>query len=101
MIREVAHLEIDPARTEDFLAGYRAAIPLFLAARGCRSVALERCVEQPGRFHLLVVWETLEDHTVHFRNSEDFQKWRGLVGAYFAAPPQVIHFKVEEPTTAN
>lgn len=101
MIREVAHLEIDPARTAGFLAGYRAAVPLFLAAKGCRSVALEQCVEQPGRFHLLIVWNTLEDHTVHFRNSEDFQKWRGLVGEYFVEPPQVVHFQVEKPITAD
>ena len=36
-------------------------------------------------------WETLENHTVDFRGSEDFTAWRGLVGQYFAAPPEVEH----------
>ena len=40
---------------------------------------------------LVVGWTTLEDHTVHFRGSDDFQAWRGLVGEFFAAPPQVEH----------
>lgn len=101
LIREIAHLDIDQSRIEGFLAGYREAIPLFLAAKGCHSVALERCIEQPGRFNLIIVWDTLEDHTVHFRNSDDFQKWRALVGSFFTAPPQVLHFEVEEPAMAQ
>ena len=36
-------------------------------------------------------WETLENHTVDFRGSEDFTAWRGLVGQYFALPPEVEH----------
>jgi hypothetical protein len=36
-------------------------------------------------------WETLENHTVDFRGSEDFTAWRALVGPYFAAPPEVEH----------
>lgn len=97
MIREVARLEIDESRIEDFLVGYRQAVAIFLAAKGCRSVALERCIEHPARFHLLIVWETLEDHTVTFRNSEGFQKWRSLVGRSFVAPPDVSHFTVSTP----
>ena len=39
----------------------------------------------------MVKWETLESHTVDFRGSENFAEWRGLVGHYFAAPPEVEH----------
>jgi hypothetical protein len=39
----------------------------------------------------MVKWETLENHTVDFRGSENFTEWRGLVGQYFAAPPEVEH----------
>jgi hypothetical protein len=38
-----------------------------------------------------VQWETLENHTVDFRGSTDFQEWRKLVGDCFAAPPEVEH----------
>jgi hypothetical protein len=33
----------------------------------------------------------VEDHTVHFRGSPDFQEWRKLVGHCFASPPAVEH----------
>lgn len=39
----------------------------------------------------MVTWETVEDHMVHFRNSEDFQEWRRLTSLHFAAPPRVVH----------
>jgi heme-degrading monooxygenase HmoA len=55
---------------------------------------LLRTVEQPSLYTLMVTWETLEDHTVHFRGSEEFQQWRQLVGEYFAKPPQVTHVQL-------
>lgn len=39
----------------------------------------------------MVRWETVEHHTVTFRDSEGFAKWRALAGPHFAAPPQVEH----------
>jgi hypothetical protein len=42
----------------------------------------------------MVTWETVDDHTVHFRESQDFQEWRRLVGGFFAGPPQVGHVQV-------
>jgi hypothetical protein len=39
----------------------------------------------------VIEWATLENHTVDFRGSEDFQTWRGLVGGYFVQPPKVEH----------
>ena len=46
------------------------------------------------RYLLFVQWETLEDHIVHFRNSENFAEWRRLAGPHFAAPPRVEHYEV-------
>ena len=47
--------------------------------------------ETPRAYRLLVKWETVDDHMVGFRNSEDFQEWRRLVGRYFDGPPKVMH----------
>ena len=47
---------------------------------------------QTERFVLQIFWDTLEDHTVGFRESELFTQWRAIVGPFFAAPPQVEHF---------
>jgi hypothetical protein len=41
---------------------------------------------------LQIFWDTLENHTVDFRQSDAFTAWRGIVGPFFAAPPVVEHF---------
>ena len=50
------------------------AAPLFQRAKGCRGMELQRSVERPNRYRLFVQWETLENHTVDFRGSADFQE---------------------------
>lgn len=98
MIREIALIEVTPGREEAFEAGVREAAPLFLRARGCHGMHLERGIEHPSRYRLVVLWETVEDHMFTFRESADFQEWRRLVGPCFAAPPQVEH--TQEVVTA-
>jgi len=60
----------------------------FGRSKGFQGFELHRSVEKPQRYRLMVKWETLENHTVDFRNSENFTEWRGLVGQYFASPPE-------------
>ena len=91
MITEMAELLIKTGNDQQFEAALAGAVPLFKRARGCRSMRVERGIENPDAYLLVVEWETLEDHEVHFRQSADFQEWRRLVGAYFAAPPKVVH----------
>ena len=67
------------------------ARPLFLRAKGGKGFELHKSIEKPQRYRLMAQWETLENHTVDFRGSEDFTAWRALVGQYFAAPPEVEH----------
>jgi quinol monooxygenase YgiN len=68
-------------------------MPIFKRAKGCTAVMLTRSHEHPHRYRLFVRWNTLENHTVDFRGSPDFQEWRRLVGHCFASPPQVEHVK--------
>jgi hypothetical protein len=42
----------------------------------------------------MIFWDTLEDHTVGFRQSEAFTQWRAIVGPFFAVPPVVEHFEL-------
>jgi heme-degrading monooxygenase HmoA len=91
MFWEIAQIEVKPGEEAAFEAAVTQAVPLFKNARGCRGMQLHRSVEQPGRYRLVVDWETVEDHTVHFRGSQDFQEWRRLVGGHFASPPAVEH----------
>ncbi len=60
-------------------------------AKGFRGYKVNKGVESPDRYVLMIYWDTLENHTVDFRGSENFAEWRGLVGQYFASPPDVEH----------
>jgi hypothetical protein len=44
--------------------------------RGCEAMRLERSVEKSQRYRLFVQWDMVENHTVDFRGSADFQEWR-------------------------
>jgi heme-degrading monooxygenase HmoA len=91
MILEIATICIHPGQQAAFESAVSQAVPLFLRAKGCLSVQLLGCIEEPSAYRLHVQWETVENHTVDFRSSSDFQLWRDLVGHFFATPPQVIH----------
>ena len=91
MIHEIAHIQVKPGLQADFERGVADAAALFKRARGCRGMALQRGIEQPLQYRLVVAWDSVEDHTVHFRASADFQAWRGLVGHCFEVAPVVEH----------
>jgi heme-degrading monooxygenase HmoA len=93
MILEIAQIDVKPGMEQEFEAGMRKAVPLFQRAKGCKSMQVQRSIEKPGRYRGLVQWETLENHTVDFRGSADFQEFRRLVGHCFAAPPEVEHVR--------
>ena len=95
MILELADFRIHPGQQ----AAFEAAIERGLAdvigrARGFKGAKVNRGVENPERYLLQIFWETLEDHTVHFRGGPLFGEWRAIVGPFFAAPPVVEHFEL-------
>jgi heme-degrading monooxygenase HmoA len=91
MIWEVASLTIKSGMEIEFEAGVAKAAPVFQSAKGCRSLKLHRSIEHPSNYRLIVGWDTVEDHMVHFRNSEGFAEWRKLVSHCFETPPVVEH----------
>src|SRR5882757_4884584 len=95
MITEIAQIDVKPGTEKDFEAAVAKARPLFLRAKGGKGFELHKSIEKPQRYRLMAQWETLENHTVDFRGSEDFTAWRGLVGQYFAAPPEVEHTETD------
>jgi len=91
MITEIAQIDVKPGTEKDFEAAVAKARPLFLRAKGGKGFELHKSIEKPLRYRLMAKWDRLENHTVDFRGSEDFAAWRGLVGQYFASPPEVEH----------
>jgi heme-degrading monooxygenase HmoA len=94
MVLEIAEIEVKPGAEAQFEASVAAAKPVFARAKGFCSLTLQRSVENRTHYLLFVQWETLDDHIVHFRNSENFTEWRRLAGPYFVAPPRVGHYEV-------
>ena len=91
MVFESADILVKAGMEQEFEHGVAQAAPLFQRARGCKSMQLQRGVENPRAYRLLVQWETVDDHMVHFRESADFEEWRRLVGHCFEAAPAVSH----------
>ncbi|MFG1461525.1 antibiotic biosynthesis monooxygenase [Xanthobacter sp. DSM 24535] len=91
MVYEFVLIDVTPGQEADFEAGVQKAAPLFQNARGCRALRLDRSVETPTHYTLVVEWDTVDDHMIHFRESPAFKEWRALVGPYFATPPQMEH----------
>ena len=91
VIWEVASIAVKAGMERELEAGVAKAAPLFRRARGCRSMKLERSIENPTTYRLIVGWDTVEDHMVNFRNSDDFGEWRKLVSHCFAGAPAVEH----------
>jgi heme-degrading monooxygenase HmoA len=93
MILEVAEIEIRVGAAEAFEAAVAQGLDAVVRhSPGFISARLRRGIESPQRYLLLVEWETLEAHTVGFRQSERFAQWRAIVGPHFAQPPHVEHF---------
>jgi heme-degrading monooxygenase HmoA len=95
MILEIADIRIQPGKQQEFDAAIVRGVEQVIAhAKGYRGYKINKGIESPERYVLMVFWETLENHTVDFRESEAFQAWRAIVGPYFAAPPAVEHFSL-------
>jgi heme-degrading monooxygenase HmoA len=91
MIYEFAVIVIKDGSKERFEAAVEQAVPLFKRVSGCKSMRLQRSIETPLRYLMVIGWATLEDHTVGFRNPADYQVWRNLVGEHFDGAPVVEH----------
>lgn len=89
-------LNVKPGQSEDFEAAFREASPLIASMPGYLSHELQRCLEAEDKYLLLVRWQTLEFHTVGFRQSPQYQEWRRLLHHFYDPFPVVEHF---EPVT--
>lgn len=89
---EHAQLTITSGREAEFEAAFVRGERVIAESPGYRWSRLLRQTEDPATYLLLVGWESLEAHTVEFRGSELFGRWRGAVSEFFAAAPQVTHY---------
>ena len=93
MILEIADIRIHPGQN----AAFEEAIQHGLATVASRAKGY-RGIESTERYVLQIFWDTLEDHTVSFRQGPLFVEWRAIVGPFFASPPNVEHFSLVTKT---
>ncbi len=93
MILELADIRIAPGQQAAFDEAIDRGLRTVISrAEGMRGFKVNKGIESPERYVLQIFWDTLEDHTVKFRQGPLFAEWRAIVGPFFAQPPVVEHF---------
>jgi len=92
MILEQAILNVLPGQTDKFEFAFKQAQQIISGMPGYIDHELQQCVENPDQYLLLVRWETLEDHTVGFRGSGEYLKWKELLHHFYNPFPKVEHY---------
>jgi heme-degrading monooxygenase HmoA len=94
MILEVAILDIKPGFSGEFEAAFQVAKEIIITIPGYISHELQHCLEKDDRYILLVRWQTLEDHTIGFRQSPQYQEWRSLLHHFYDPFPLIEHYEI-------
>ena len=94
MILEHAPLDVRPGQEQAFEAAFAEAKAIISSMPGFRTLQLTRCIERPTAYLLLVEWDTLEDHTVGFRGSPEYERWRAMLHHFYDPFPTVEHHEV-------
>ena len=71
VVLEIADFAVLPGKEDEFAAAVREGLAYVAATPGFRSARVTRGVESRTRFVLLIEWDSLEAHTVGFRESEN------------------------------
>ena len=93
MILEAVILNVRPGQESAFEAAFAVASPIIASTPGYISHQLHSCMETTGRYLLLVQWQTLESHTVNFRDSPNYVEWKNLLHHFYDPFPVVEHYE--------
>ena len=93
MLLEVAILQVKVGGTAAFEAAFAQAQTIIAKMPGYVSHELQKCLEVPDQYILLVRWQTLEDHTIGFRQSAEYQQWKALLHHFYDPFPTVEHYE--------
>jgi heme-degrading monooxygenase HmoA len=96
MIFEVAILNVRPGQGANFERAFSEAQGIISSVAGYISHDLQRCIEDPNKYILLVKWETMESHTIGFRQSAEYLEWKRLLHHFYDPFPTVEHFEALE-----
>lgn len=92
-VTEVAIFIASAGKEEALGQGIIKGLEVIRKHPDCISAHVTRCVEQPQRYMLSVVWSSLEAHTVDFRGGPLFPQWRSNINGLFTGNPEVFHYQ--------
>jgi heme-degrading monooxygenase HmoA len=93
MITEIALLTIRQGHSAAFEEAFANAQPIIESMKGYIQHELQQCLEKDDKYLLVVRWNTVEDHTVGFRQSEGYREWKKLLHHFYNPFPEVEHYK--------
>jgi heme-degrading monooxygenase HmoA len=93
MITEIALLKIRPGQSAGFLEAFAEAQQYIERMHGYLKHELQQCLEEDDKYLLIVHWQTIEDHTVGFRQSKEYQEWKRLLHHFYDPFPVVEHYQ--------
>ena len=92
-VLEVAILKIKAGQQKEFELAFKQAQTIISSMHGYMQHELQKCVEKDNRYILLVHWQRLEDHTVGFRHSKEYQQWKQRLHDFYQPFPEVEHYQ--------
>jgi heme-degrading monooxygenase HmoA len=101
VILEQAVLDVVPGLESDFEWAFGEARELISASPGFRGLELLRCLETSSRYLLLVRWESVEAHTVGFRQGPSYPQWSALLHKFYSPFPTVEHYESALSTSSS
>jgi len=93
VILEVATLNIIEGKGPEFEKSFSEAQLIISSIQGYISHQLQKCIEVENRYILLVYWDSVESHTINFRESEIYSQWKALLHHYYDPFPIVEHYE--------
>jgi heme-degrading monooxygenase HmoA len=92
MILEIATFDIKEDKITEFREVIEPAKEIIRQSKGFVSIEFRQCIEKPTQFLAFIQWQTLEDHTVGFRESTLFIEWRAILSPFFNSAPVALHY---------
>ena len=85
-------LHIKKSESLAFEKAFYKAQQFVAVVQGYISHELQKCMEEPDKYILIIQWETLESHTEGFRKSDSYTSWK-VLHPFYDPFPTVEHYR--------
>ncbi|MCA0459010.1 MAG: antibiotic biosynthesis monooxygenase [Chloroflexi bacterium] len=92
MVLEIVTAQIKAGQEAAFEEAFIGASKYIAAAAGYIKHELRRCIEVQGKYLIMIHWNSVEDHMVGFRGSQNFTDFRAIVSPFYDGPSQMNHY---------